>query len=90
MDKAYLVTTIDIFCDNEGAVSLTKEPNDHGRLRHIDRKYHYFKHWVDEDKIIMNRVSSLENPADPLTKVISKIKYFEHARSIGLRDDVRF
>ena len=28
----------EIFCDNEGAVALTKEPRDHGRSRHIDRK----------------------------------------------------
>ena len=31
---------MEIFCDNEGAVALTKEPRDHGRSRHIDRKYH--------------------------------------------------
>ena len=30
-----------IFYDNEGAVALTKEPRDHGRSRHIDRKYHF-------------------------------------------------
>ena len=29
---------MEIFCDNEGAVALTKEPRDHGRSRHIEKK----------------------------------------------------
>ncbi|CAH1440299.1 unnamed protein product [Lactuca virosa] len=32
---------MEMFCDNEGAVALTKEPRDHGRSQHIDRKYHF-------------------------------------------------
>ena len=39
---------MEIFCDNEGAVALTKEPRDHGRSRHIDRKYHFIRHRVEE------------------------------------------
>ncbi|KAI3781493.1 hypothetical protein L2E82_11509 [Cichorium intybus] len=34
---------LELFCDNEGAVALIKEPQDHGKSRHIDRKYHYIK-----------------------------------------------
>ena len=65
---------IEIFCDNEGAVALTKEPKDHGKSRHIDRKYHFVRHKVEEGKIIVKRVSSEENPADPFTKILSKAK----------------
>ncbi|GJS14586.1 retrotransposon protein, putative, ty1-copia subclass [Tanacetum coccineum] len=32
---------IEILCDNESAVSLTKEPKDHGKSKHIERKYHF-------------------------------------------------
>ncbi|GKE23606.1 hypothetical protein Tco_1435118 [Tanacetum coccineum] len=28
---------IEIFCDNESAVALTKEPKDHGKSKHIER-----------------------------------------------------
>ncbi|GKC44554.1 hypothetical protein Tco_1062276 [Tanacetum coccineum] len=34
---------IEIFCDNESVVALTKEPKDHGKSKHIERKYHFFK-----------------------------------------------
>ncbi|GJV26327.1 hypothetical protein Tco_1379022 [Tanacetum coccineum] len=32
---------IEIFCDNKSAVALTKEPKDHGKSKHINRKYHF-------------------------------------------------
>ena len=81
---------MEIFCDNEGAVALTKEPRDHGRSRHIDRKYHFIIHKIEEGHLVVRRVSSEENPADPLTKGLSRVKHNQHARSIGLRDDVSF
>ena len=81
---------MEIFCDNEGAVALTKEPRDHGRSRHIDRKYHFIRHKIEEGHLVVKRVSSEENPADPLTKGLSRVKHNQHARSIGLRDDVSF
>nr|GEV65249.1 hypothetical protein [Tanacetum cinerariifolium] len=34
---------IEIFCDNKSAVALTKEPKDHRKSKHIERKYHYSK-----------------------------------------------
>ncbi|KAI3689133.1 hypothetical protein L2E82_47082 [Cichorium intybus] len=81
---------LELFCANEGAVALTKEPRDHGKSRHIDRKYHYIRHRVEEGHLLVKRVSSEDNPADPLTKALSRIKHNQHARSIGLRDDISF
>jgi len=80
---------MEIFCDNEGVVSLTKEPRDHGRSRHIDRKYHFIRHCVEKGQLMVKRISSEDNPADPLTKGLSRVKHLQHARSIGLRDDTR-
>ncbi|GKD21934.1 hypothetical protein Tco_1223637 [Tanacetum coccineum] len=31
---------IKIFCDNESVVALTKEPKDHEKAKHIERKYY--------------------------------------------------
>ncbi|CAH1451344.1 unnamed protein product [Lactuca virosa] len=81
---------MEIFCDNEGAVALTKEPRDHGRSRHIDRKYHFIRHRVEEGLLIVKRVSLEDKPTDPLTKGLSRVKHLQHARSIGLKDDISF
>ncbi|KAJ9565696.1 hypothetical protein OSB04_001662 [Centaurea solstitialis] len=59
---------IEIFCDNEGAVILAKEPRSHKRTRHILRKFHYVRKVVEDRDIIISRVSTDENLADPFTK----------------------
>ena len=59
---------MEIFCDSEGVVALTKEPRDHGRSRHIDRKYHFITHRVVEGLLKVKRVSSEENLAVPLRR----------------------
>ena len=37
---------MEILCDNVRAVSVTKEPIDHGRSRHIKIKYQVIRHRV--------------------------------------------
>ena len=81
---------IEMFCDNEGAIALTKESKDHGRSKHIDRKYHFIRNKVEEGHVIVKRVPSEENPADPFTKPLAISKHDVHARGIGLRDNVIF
>lgn len=38
---------MELFCDKEGAVAFTKEPRNHGKSRHIYRKYHYVRHRIE-------------------------------------------
>ncbi|KAL0439499.1 UNVERIFIED_CONTAM: Retrovirus-related Pol polyprotein from transposon RE1 [Sesamum latifolium] len=57
-----------IFCDNNGAIAQAKEPRSHHRSKHILRRYHLLREMVSRDDCRMDRVSSAENTADPLTK----------------------
>ncbi|KAJ9551376.1 hypothetical protein OSB04_015421 [Centaurea solstitialis] len=77
---------IEIFCDNEGAVALTKEPKDHGKSKHIERKYHFVRHKVEEKQIVVSRVPTEENPADPFTKALTRPKHEYHTEAIGVRN----
>ena len=79
-----------VFYESERTFALVKEPRDHGRSRHIDRKYHFIRHRIEEGHLVAKRVSSDENPADPLTKGLTRVKHLQHAQSIGLKDDIRF
>ena len=73
---------VELFCYNEAVASLTKEPKDHGRSKHIDIKYHYIRNKVEESHFLVKRVSSKDNPTDPFTKVRSRVKHNQHAKSI--------
>ena len=35
---------LELYCNNECLISLTKEPKDDGRSKNIDRMYHYIRH----------------------------------------------
>ncbi|GJV42317.1 retrotransposon protein, putative, ty1-copia subclass [Tanacetum coccineum] len=92
-------TVADSTCESEyiaaceaskSAVALTKKPKDHGKSKHIERKYHFIRSKVEEGHAIVKDIQSEDNPADPFTKALDKSRHDEHARSIGLKDKINF
>nr|GEW02132.1 hypothetical protein [Tanacetum cinerariifolium] len=81
---------IEILCDNESAITLTKEPKDHGKSKHTERKYHFVRSKVEEGHEIVKDIRLEDNPANLFTKALAKSKHDEHAKSIGLKDKIKF
>ncbi|KAL0453673.1 UNVERIFIED_CONTAM: Retrovirus-related Pol polyprotein from transposon TNT 1-94 [Sesamum latifolium] len=75
-----------IFCDNNGAIAQAKEPRSHHRSKHILRRYHLLREMVGIGDVRMDRVTSAENMADPLTKPVSQIAHAQHVGKMGLRN----
>ncbi|GJZ82659.1 putative RNA-directed DNA polymerase [Tanacetum coccineum] len=69
--------------------ALTKEPKDHGKSKHIERKYHFVRSKVEQGHMIVKHIRSGDNPADPFTEALAKSRNDEHARSIGLKDNIK-
>ncbi|KAL0411619.1 UNVERIFIED_CONTAM: Retrovirus-related Pol polyprotein from transposon RE2, partial [Sesamum latifolium] len=74
-----------IFCDNNGAIAQAKKSRSHHRSKHILRRYHLLREMVSRGDCRMDRVSSAENTADPLTKPMSQIAHTQHLDKMGLR-----
>ncbi|KAL0386200.1 UNVERIFIED_CONTAM: Retrovirus-related Pol polyprotein from transposon TNT 1-94 [Sesamum radiatum] len=74
-----------IFCDNNGAIAQAKELRSHHRSKHILRRYDLLREMVSRGDCRMDRVSSTENTADPLTKPMSQIAHTQHLDKMGLR-----
>jgi hypothetical protein len=73
-----------LFCDNNGAISLAKNPVFHPRTKHIDIRYHYIREKVENREITIIRVSSNENTADIFTKALSRPKFEVFTSSLGI------
>nr|GEU99737.1 hypothetical protein [Tanacetum cinerariifolium] len=73
---------IEIFCDNESVVALTKEHKDHKKSKHIERKYHFVQSNVEKGHVIVKHIQSKDNLTDPFTKALAKSRHKEHARNI--------
>jgi hypothetical protein len=58
--------------DNRGAIALTKNTRDHGKVKHIDIRHHYICELLESGKIAIEYVPSAENLADLFTKPLPR------------------
>jgi hypothetical protein len=57
-----------IYCDNTSAISISKKPVMHSKMKHIPIKYHFLWEKVAENKIRVEYVGTIEQVADIFTK----------------------
>jgi hypothetical protein len=50
---------------------LAKNPTYHLKTKNIDVQYHFVRDMVEEKKVLLEKVDTLKNVADPLTKSVS-------------------
>ena len=74
-----------LFIDNMSAVSVAKNPEHYGRMKHLDLRYHWLRNAVEDGYIAPEHISTHEMPADLLTKPLAapKVAYFREL--MGLR-----
>jgi Reverse transcriptase (RNA-dependent DNA polymerase)/GAG-pre-integrase domain/Integrase core domain len=58
--------------DNRGAIALTKNTKEHGKVKHIDIRHHYIRELLQSGTIAMEQVSSADNLADIFTKPLPR------------------
>ena len=66
--------------DNQGAISLSSNPKDHSRTKHIDIKYHYIRERVAAKELTITHCATGDMTADTLTKGLPK-PAFEKCRA---------
>jgi hypothetical protein len=59
---------IPIYCDNTSAISISKNPVMHSKMKHIPIKYHFLWEQVAEKNIRVEYVGTREKVADIFTK----------------------
>jgi hypothetical protein len=62
-------------CDSQSTIFLAKNPTYHSKTKHIDVQYHFARDMVEEKKALLEKVDTLKNVADSLTKSMSIEKF---------------
>ena len=75
-----------VFEDNQGAMSLSRNPKDHSRTKHIDVKYHFVRESVEKEIISVVYCPTAEMVADVLTKGLAKPKFEKFREAMGVLD----
>ena len=73
---------IQLSCDNKAAIDSSYNPNYHARTKHIDRRHYFIRELVEDGKIVVPYVSSVDNLADFFTKALPSARFF------ALRDKI--
>jgi hypothetical protein len=72
-------------CDNQGAITLSKDNKFHARTKHIDIRYHFIREMVEDQKLTFKYIPTDHNPADIFTKPLAKAKFHRFIKLLGLR-----
>ena len=59
-----------LYCDNTEAIAQAKGPRSHKKFKHILRCFHLVREIIKRGDVIIERVDTKNNIADPFTKVI--------------------
>ena len=68
-------STLEIFCDNQAAIKLLKNPIASVRSKHIDVIYHFARERVARKEVSFTYCSTDKNTADIMTKALPEHKF---------------
>ena len=75
---------VTIKVDNKSAIALTKNPVFHGCSKHIQRRFHFIREYVENEQVDVEHIPGNEQRADILTKVLGRIRFKEMGSFLGL------
>lgn len=76
--------SVDIHCDNQGAIYLAYNPVYHERTKHINVRYHFIRDVLAKGIVIVKKIATADNPADMMTKSVPVTKLKLCLSSIGV------
>ena len=76
---------ITLFCDNSGAVAQSKDLRNHKKVKHIERKYHIIWDIVARGDVVVAKIESANNLADPFKKALPQRTFKSHLEGMGVR-----
>ena len=76
---------ITLFCDNSGVVAQSKDPWNHKKGKHIERKYHIIQDIVALGDVVIAKIDSANNLANPFTKALPQRTFESHLEGMGVR-----
>jgi hypothetical protein len=78
------IEAMDLYCDNQGAIRLSKDSTFHARTKHIDVHFHWIRQTVSQGQISLSYVPTDLMIADTFTKSLSRSKFVRFASMLGL------
>ncbi|GJX53708.1 hypothetical protein Tco_0282077, partial [Tanacetum coccineum] len=73
-----------MYCDNTGAIAITKDHEVTKGARHFRAKVHYLRETIEMGDVKIEKVDTDDNLADPFMKALAFPKHSELTKKIGM------
>ncbi|CAM8925932.1 unnamed protein product [Rhodiola kirilowii] len=73
-----------LYCDNMSAISISKNPVQHSRTKHIDIRHHFIRELVEQKVVTLTHVTTDKQLADIFTKPLDAAQFEALRSSLGL------
>ncbi len=73
-----------LYIDNMSALSVARNPEHHGRMKHLDLKFFWLRQAVQDSKLRLEYIPTEFMLADLLTKPLERVKVQEHRKRMGV------
>ena len=80
-ELGYHIPQLTIYCDSQPAIAVSKHPEHHSRIKHIDVIYLWLREKVEKGLLKLQFVPTEEMVADVLTKDLARMKHEKICRS---------
>jgi hypothetical protein len=74
-----------IFSDNQGAITLAKNPQFYARIKHIDISHHYVRQKQADNTVDLCYIPTNQQVADSLTNALPKDSFIAFRKALGLQ-----
>lgn len=82
--EKYVTSPIDVFCDNQSAIHLSKNAVYHKRSKHIDINFHFTRELVERKEIVIHYLQTELMLSDILTKSLTRYKHDKCVKMLNL------
>ena len=73
-----------LYCDNTSSIHISNNLAFHSKTKHIQLKYHFIRSSLEDGQLKLEKMHTSQNPADILTKVVTKENLSSFSVSIFL------
>ena len=75
-----------LYCDSQSAIHLAKNSAFHSKTKHIQLRYHFIRSALEDGQLKLEKIHTSQNPADMLTKGVTREKLSSCLVSVGLQE----